>query len=135
MKGTSGLKVTERTARRQEGAHRTWQKGPSVRRQAEERNGGKPDCSKPGNTHQPKNAVNSKQSRHEGTDVHPPRQHRCSEPSQKHCPQTQQDPARGMQKSLSKEVSSSRGRERALRGGTRLHRGLCNRAEAAGEGA
>ena len=35
-------------------------------------------------------------------------------------------PCRGVRKSLSKDVSSARGAERAPRGITRLHRGLCN---------
>lgn len=41
-------------------------------------------------------------------------------------PQVTARPCRGMWKSLSKEVSSARGAERALQGVSRLHCGLCN---------
>lgn len=67
-----------------------------------------------------------KQGTHKRTH-HTPRQHRCSEPSQKHCLKTQQNPARQMWEKPFKRAQQRQGWGVGTAGVTRLHRGPVQR--------
>ena len=59
--------------------------------------------------------------------THTPKQHRCSEPSQKHCLRTQQNPARHMWKEPFKRARQRQGWGAGTAGITRLHHGPVQR--------
>ena len=72
MKNTSGLKVTEKQdggQRKEDTEH--GRKGPACEAKGRGENRVQARLSKPDNTCQPKNAVDSAQGTHKGTDTHP----------------------------------------------------------------